>query len=796
MNISKKLAIPVVVCVTISSLAVIWSLNSKLAEIHENTYQTERSNLETSFQVKYRALRELALASSLTVAKSSEVKQGLMNNNRDVVISGLTAVAEHFYKYTPYSKVKLHVHDKNVHSFVRHWKLDKYGDDLKGFRETINAVKKHQKPISAIEIGRAGLLLRGISPVINEGRYIGSAEFILTLDELNSLDRTNITNSSDSSNDTSMVILLNRKYLSIATSLEDAPKVNDKYILATNKKSRLFEELSGSNILSSGLTDNYFYTSITLTDYSGKDIGIVVLGKTLKSVNRIVDESQSVIENQLFFIAVVFFILIAILYIILQNIVLTPLSKISKEINSSRQNRDLSLRLTHQSNDEIGLITNSYNQLILLLNLYLANNHQSIINISEAANLMSDATSVTSNGIKNQDIETDEVKKNLETMLNQVQEIAEYSQQAATSAQNASEQATRGKSVSESTIEQIDSLAKGITNAATVVEKLKDQSLEIENFTTVIKTIAEQTNLLALNAAIEAARAGESGRGFAVVADEVRNLASKTQESTTEVEAIIERLKETVESVVKVMVASNEQADTSIDEVNNLGKMLSDVTDSVADITKVNAEIAETTKQQVPMFENLSVNMTSSVGQFSMMLNQSLMNTSKAAHQIGISIKGMYDNISDFKIDENPGLLLMAAKSSHYAWKTRVQSYILGLADIEESDACDHTECYFGKWFYGEAKKTFGKYAEYQQLEKAHKLVHDELFNIIKHNQSGNKAARESAEFGLINASNQIFDLVNTLGTKIGIPSGNSHANSNDIKPNEESTDLDNVDLF
>jgi len=238
------------------------------------------------------------------------------------------------------------------------------------------------------------------------------------------------------------------------------------------------------------------------------------------------------------------------------------------------------------------------------------------------------------------------------------------------------------------------------------------------------------------------------------------------------------------------MHSSNEQAAKSLTDVNDMEDSLEAITSSITHITKVNKDIAETTKKQVPLFENLSHNMISSVAQFSMMLSRSLQDTSSAALKMGISIKGMYGNIDDFKIDENPALLLMAAKSSHFAWKTRTQSYILGIADIDPSDACDHHECHFGKWLFSYGKKSFSQYKEYEELVQVHKTIHDELFKIIDCTKVNNNSGRERAVIALNQASKRLFQLMDTLGSHIGIEVKTTSAKEVDIEQD------DNVDLF
>ena len=238
------------------------------------------------------------------------------------------------------------------------------------------------------------------------------------------------------------------------------------------------------------------------------------------------------------------------------------------------------------------------------------------------------------------------------------------------------------------------------------------------------------------------------------------------------------------------MHSSNEQADKSLKDVNDMEDSLEAITSSITHITNVNKDIAETTKKQVPLFENLSHNMISSVAQFSMMLSRSLQDTSSAAFKMGISIKGMYENIDDFKIDENPALLLMAAKSSHFAWKTRTQSYILGIADIDPSDACDHHECHFGKWLFSSGKKSFGQYKEYDELVPVHKTIHDELFKIIDCTKINNNSGRETAVIALNQASKRLFQLMDILGSHIGLAIESPDEKAQEFEEN------DNVDLF
>ncbi|WP_430540276.1 methyl-accepting chemotaxis protein [Pseudomonas entomophila] len=210
-----------------------------------------------------------------------------------------------------------------------------------------------------------------------------------------------------------------------------------------------------------------------------------------------------------------------------------------------------------------------------------------------------------------QQAETDQVATAINQMAASVQDVASHAQKAASTAEVADNETRSGQHLVGHTSESIRLLESEILKAARVIHELESHSSEISKVLDVIGGIAEQTNLLALNAAIEAARAGEQGRGFAVVADEVRSLAARTQQSTTDIQDMIDVLQEGARSAVSVMEKSREQAQASVDHAQQAAVALAGIGQQVNEMNEMNTQIAAAVEQQSAVSENINRSISS-----------------------------------------------------------------------------------------------------------------------------------------------------------------------------------------
>ncbi len=269
---------------------------------------------------------------------------------------------------------------------------------------------------------------------------------------------------------------------------------------------------------------------------------------------------------------------------------------------------DLTKRIVQNSEDEIGDLIHWFNQFMDKLHSSISDVMKSIDPLTKVSSDLGAMTTKTSQITDEQSRATDEVTRSVDDMFSSVQNVALNASSAADAAKEADAEAKAGRAVVTQSVESINDLASEVERAANVIKKLEADTENVGTILDVIKGIAEQTNLLALNAAIEAARAGEQGRGFAVVADEVRTLASRTQDSTQEIQRVIEELQSAARSAAEVMSHSQDQAKLSVEQAAKTDASLATITEKVGSITTMNMEIASATGEQEKVSNSIKRN--------------------------------------------------------------------------------------------------------------------------------------------------------------------------------------------
>jgi len=275
---------------------------------------------------------------------------------------------------------------------------------------------------------------------------------------------------------------------------------------------------------------------------------------------------------------------------------------------------DLTQELVCDSNDEIGELSTNFNEFTSKLRGMMRQLLDSANTLQLSAGELDKAANETLHVSQRQMQETEQIATSMNEVTYAVQEVARNAEQAATEVSSATQQAETGQLSIHNNLQQNDLLSSTITHAVSVISSLAEESTKIGSVLEVINTIAEQTNLLALNAAIEAARAGEQGRGFAVVADEVRLLAQRTQQSTEEVQVMIDSLQKNSQAAVGVIEQSSHASELAVEQANQASSNLILIAESLTALNDLNASIASSSLQQSHVAEEINENINRVAG--------------------------------------------------------------------------------------------------------------------------------------------------------------------------------------
>lgn len=301
-------------------------------------------------------------------------------------------------------------------------------------------------------------------------------------------------------------------------------------------------------------------------------------------------------------------VLLAVAIPIVKNLRGSILNVVNSLKDIAQEDGDLTVRIRTSNKDEIGDLVYWFNQFVEKLQNVVRDIGNASQPLAALADNLNQVTNSASTTISAQQLSAGDAKSAVDAMSTSVNAVAESANEAAKAATEASAAAEDGQRVVNQTVLSIQSLASRVDETAVVIKKLEQDSNQVGVVLDVIKGIAEQTNLLALNAAIEAARAGEQGRGFAVVADEVRTLASRTQKSTEQIQATIERLQSAARAAVSAMAKGTEEASQSVNEANKAGSSLGTITQTISQITLMNDQIAKSTGDQQAVARSISQN--------------------------------------------------------------------------------------------------------------------------------------------------------------------------------------------
>jgi methyl-accepting chemotaxis protein len=361
-TISKRFNLSNIAITIILLVISFFILGYFIQQNSEKIYKHASISLQKNVTFSNNAKTVISLTNAINIANNSDIKKSLKNNDRKLAIDVLSNMTKKLNNGTRFNNVKVHLHDKNVKSFVRTWKPQKFGDDLSSFRHSINKVKSTKQPIGVIEAGRAGFSFRGLSPIFGDNdEYLGSVEFIMGFSSIikkhKKLDNLDILIlSKNSSVVDKESVMLNQYNISQKKSLINQDVANDAKTIS-------FDELFKSKY---AVTDKYFYTYIPIKDLNNKVQGYYLLVQDIKIIDEMIASAEKINYFALIIIVIMSSMIMLSSNFLLSKIVLKPLDSLSDGLNSfldfinGKSNDVKDMQISNA--DEIGVMMHNINQ--------------------------------------------------------------------------------------------------------------------------------------------------------------------------------------------------------------------------------------------------------------------------------------------------------------------------------------------------------------------------------------------------------------------------------------------------
>jgi methyl-accepting chemotaxis protein len=555
--------------------------------------KNQTDNLRNEVDAAVAEKGDFGLSAIIGVAENGTISKALKENDRDLAIARLDGMIE-TYKQNG-KNIKIQIHTADLKSFVRSWAQDKFGDDL-SFRDSLRKVKEEKKAMSFIEVGRDGLAIRAISPIIRDGQYLGSVEL---------LEGAGAISRKFAKDQKKYITLLNKDVIGTATLVSEHTDVGGGFYVANDKwfdKDMIdfAKGLDYPKLLKDGhlITDKYFITFSPLVDFKGQEIGINVVGEDVSILKEKIGSMDSVAYTFIsLIIALTVFMAIAITFFTIK-VIIGPLNR-TVSFAQALAEGDFTARLDIDKQDEIGALVKALREAKDRLADMIKGVDKAAGYVFKESNTLSGSTEEMTSAAAEVRNRSEEIQHGAERAGAGVASLAAAMEEMTATISEIAQNANGARNIAA----QASDEAK---NAQDIIHRLADASAKIGETSKIIGSIAEQTNLLALNATIEAARAGEAGKGFAVVANEVKELAKQTGTSVVEIDEIVRGLQqgaresvsvvEQVGGTIQHMAEYSDSIAAAVEEqtatVTEISKRAQDVNVEVGDITSMIANVA------------------------------------------------------------------------------------------------------------------------------------------------------------------------------------------------------------
>lgn len=436
----------------------------------------------------------------------------------------------------------------------------------------------------------------------------------------------------------------------------DAKKLSQSFLTAFErwrpKSEAMVQQVLGGSLSTRQATE--MSTGSLENEFEGIRETLNVLGEKLgeeaKSLQKKAEQAKNAALRSIFILVGVALLIALLVAVYFPRLITRPVNELARVLGQMADGKgDLSKRMPDLGRDEVGLLSHNFNR-------FLGGMQQMIGTIQQVALDVASTTNTLKKGAGDSQRISGEYAGSMELVATAnhemglaIQEVSSNTQQVSEEAKAADQSARAVSKQFRQAMEEIQALAENVDNSGAVIQELVAETTNIASVLDVIKGIAEQTNLLALNAAIEAARAGEQGRGFAVVADEVRTLASKTQQSTGDINVMIEKLRSGVNRAVSSMKESQEKAVSTVEYASKSEENIRNISGSLLSISDRILQVASAIEEQTSVINNINENL-SNAKHLSDQGMQSASSIRQAVDGLNHQASSLRDEVSSFSL--------------------------------------------------------------------------------------------------------------------------------------------------